>query len=228
MVTYLQRVNRRRPTTAPNLRMEKARRDLAELPVKRMLINYFLQFARNNVVNWCRIKHVPMIKIPKSHISTANVISTMQGMPKNFISSSALFYMPTTQKPLVLEKQHAPGEIWSFTLTHHPAGSPKPVWKEDAFDHFEKQTNKAKETIGVLLVCAQVYVKELAAIHNEMKGISLELNTEDMVLRLVDTNLVSSGLGLNSGLGNAAFEEYISVAVRRMTPEEIDAYYSDV
>jgi len=221
MVTYLQRLACRRRTVVR--RMEKARRDLAELPVKQILVNYFLQFARNNVVNWCRIKHVPMIKVPKSHISTANVISTMQGMPKNFISSSALFYMPTVQKPLVLEKQHAPGEIWSFTLTHHPAGSPK-LWKEDAFDHFEKQTNKAKETIGVLLVCAQVYVKELAAIHSEMRGISLELNTEDMVLRLVDTNVL--GLG---GSGNIpAFEEYISVTVRRMTPAEIDAYYSDI
>lgn len=196
--------------------MEKARRDLAELPVKHILMNYFTQFARNQVVNWCRIKHVPMIKLPKSHLSTANVISAMQGMPKNFISPSALFYMPTVQKPLVLEKQHAPGEIWSFTLTHHPAGSPRPVWKENAFDHFEKQTNKAKETIGVLLVCAQVYVKGLADTHSEMKGISLELNTEDMVLRIVDANIPG-----------VAFDEYISVVVRRMTPEEIDAYYCD-
>lgn len=196
-------------------RMDKARRDLAELPIKQILTNYFRQFTQNNVVNWCRIKHVPMIKVPRSHLTTANIISTMRTMPMNFITSNALFYMPNRVKPLVLEKQSVPGEVWGFTLAHHPAGSPKPIWDENALDHFGNQTNQAKETVGVLLVCAKVYLQDLVRTHAELRGLSLELNTEDMVLRLVDSNLPEVG-----------FDEYISVEAHRMTPEEIDEYLS--
>jgi hypothetical protein len=159
---------------------------LAEMPLKKMLKDYFIQFLPDNLLDICEEYNVSTSRIPKSYIDLAKLNKLIESgeLPIKTLGNNSLLKIPNNQETI---KIVMPDESLYHLYVINTDKNHK--WNESLFTPFEKETEKVKKEIGKLMNITMFAFNYLQTQHSELKTISIETDPVNVTLFLKDSIL---------------------------------------
>jgi hypothetical protein len=156
---------------------------LAELPVKTLLIEYFQQFLKDDLLDFCEKYEISTSRVPKNYIELAEMFKLIKSgdLPKSMINKDSLLSLPKEQDFVKLMSMD--NKIYHLQLSIVDTDI---KWNAEVFQPFHQQVNDVKKEVGNIMNTALFVFSYLKIKYPEMQHLILETDPSNVTLILKD------------------------------------------